>query len=222
MEINSLLYFSQYFSTKVSSVFAFNPDRKTCFSIAHQAGFLSDNLAIPEQVHSTGIKWVESPGEYSGMDGLITSNIGLILTLKVADCVPVYFFDPQSKIIGSVHSGWRGTVDGIIFNAIKLMQQKGAEIQKILVYLGPSIGLCCYEVGVEVAKSFNVDAKLKLDNQKWNGDLHKQISFQLIESGILPINIYCSDICTFDSQECHSYRRDGLNTGRMYAFIGMK
>ena len=102
------------------------------------------------------------------------------------------------------------------------MQQKGAEIQKILVYLGPSIGVCCYEVGIEVAKSFNVDAKLKLDNQKWNVDLHKQISFQLIESGILPINIYCSDICTFDSQKCHSYRRDGLNTGRMYAFIGMK
>ena len=95
MEINSLLDFPQYLTTNVYSVFSFNPDRETCFSNASHAGFSPDSLAVPQQVHSTEVKWVDTPGEYSGMDGLITSSIGLYITLKIADCVPVYFFEPK-------------------------------------------------------------------------------------------------------------------------------
>ncbi len=203
-------------------MFSFNPDRETRFSIACHAGFSPDNLAVPQQVHSTEVKWVDTPGEYSGMDGLITSRIGLFITLKIADCVPVYFFEPQNNMIGLVHSGWRGTVDGIMLNTIKLMQKKGADTGKILVYLGPAIGFCCYEVATELADSFNSEAKLKIDNKKWKVDLHKQISLQLIESGISVSNIHASDICTYESQICHSYRRDGSEAGRMYSFLGMK
>ena len=72
MEINSLLNFSHHLSTFVHSVFAFNPDGETCFSIARQVGFSPDSLVIPHQVHSTEVKWIETPGEYSGIDGIIT------------------------------------------------------------------------------------------------------------------------------------------------------
>ena len=222
MEINSLLDFSQYLTTNVHSVFSFNPDGETRFSIASHAGFSPDSLAVPQQVHSTEIKWVDTPGEYSGMDGLITSRIGLFITLKIADCVPVYFFEPKKHMIGLVHSGWRGTVGGIIINTIKLMQQHGAEIGKILVYMGPAIGGCCYEVDTEVSDLFDNESKLQVNNRKWKIDLHKQIRLQLIESGISVSNIHASDICTYESQICHSYRRDGSEAGRMYAFMGMK
>ena len=121
MEINSLLDFSQYLTTNIHSVFSFNHDGESHFSIACHAGFSPDSLAVPQQVHSTEIKWVDTPGEYSGIDGLITSKTGVILTLKVADCVPLYFFEPKCKMAGLVHSGWRGTVNGIIQNTIKLM-----------------------------------------------------------------------------------------------------
>ena len=222
MEINSLSNISQYFTTDVHSVFACNPDGETRFSIACHAGFSPDSLAVPQQVHSTEVKWVDTPGKYSGMDGLITSRIGLFITLKIADCVPVYFFEPKKHMIGLVHSGWRGTAGGIIINTIKLMQQHGAQIGKILVYMGPAIGGCCYEVDAEVADSFDNESKLKVNNRKWKIDLHKQIRLQLIESGISVFNIHASDICTYESQICHSYRRDGYEAGRMYAFLGMK
>tara|TARA_B100001971_G_C18091300_1_gene483640 strand:- start:219 stop:887 length:669 start_codon:yes stop_codon:yes gene_type:complete len=222
MEKNSLLYFPHIFSSAVYSVFAFNPDRNTCYSIAHQVGFFQDSLSIPQQIHSARVKWIDAPGEYSGVDGLITSKTDLILTLKVADCVPVYFFDPQNNMIGLVHSGWRGTVGGIIINTIKLMQKYEAEIGKILVYMGPAIGGCCYEVDTEISDLFYTEAKSELDDRKWKVDLHKQIRLQLIESGISVANIHASDICTFETSKCHSYRRDGSEAGRMYAFMGMK
>lgn len=222
MEINSLLDFSHHLSTVVHSLFAFNPEAETCFSIARQIGFSPENLVVPQQIHSTEVKWVETPGEYSGIDGIITSKTNLILSLKVADCVPVYFFEPQKNITGLVHSGWRGTVDGIISNSIELMQKKGADKRLILVYMGPAIGNCCYKVDAEVADSFNNEAKLEVDNGKWKVDLHKQILLQIIELGIPTTNIQASEICTYESDKCHSYRRDGFDAGRMYAFMGMK
>ncbi len=222
MDINSLLDFSQYLTTDVHSVFSFNPDGKTRFSIACDAGFSPNSLAVPKQVHSTEVKWVDTPGEYSGIDGLITSSTDLILTLKVADCVPVYFFEQTQHMIGLVHSGWRGTVGGIIINIVKLMQKHGAAIGEILVYMGPAIGGCCYEVDAEVADSFDNESKLKVNNRKWKIDLHKQIRLQLIEAGISVGNIQASDICTYESKACHSYRRDSYEAGRMYAFMSVK
>ena len=222
MEINSLLDFSQYFTTDVHSVFSFNPNGETRLFIARQASFSPDSLAVPQQVHSTEVKWIDTPGEYSGIDGLITSNCDLILTLKIADCVPVYFFEPRKHMIGLVHSGWRGTVGGIIINTVKLMQKHGAVIEKIVVYMGPAIRGCCYEVDAGVADLFDNESKLKVTNRKWKIDLHKQIRLQLIESGISVSNIQASDICTYESLTCHSYRRDGSEAGRMYAFMGVK
>ena len=236
MEINSLLDFSHHFSTVVHSLFAFNPEAETCFSIAKQIGFAPENLVVPQLIHSTGVKWVETPGKYSGIDGIITSKTNLILSLKVADCVPVYFFEPQKNITGLVHSGWRGTVNGIITKTIELMYKQGAEVQKILVYLGPAIGICCYEVDEEVAHKFDSEAKMKLRNAcppfsvdqndqrrgKWKVGLHEQISLQLAAVGILEENIQTSDMCTYESQDCHSYRRDGENAGRMFAFMRLK
>ena len=75
------------------------------------------------------------------------------------------------------------------------MQQHGAEIKKILGYMGPAIGGCCYEVDSEVADSFDNESKLKVDNRKWKIDLHKQIWLQLKEYGISVANIHASDIC---------------------------
>ena len=88
--------------------------------------------------------------------------------------------------------------------------------------MGPAIGNCCYEVDADVADSFNNEAKLEIDDRKWKVDLHKQILLQIIELGIPTANIQTSEICTFESDKCHSYRRDGSDAGCMYAYIGMK
>ena len=141
----SLLDFSVGISTEVHSVFSFNPKRTDIFLTAAELGYSKNNLAIPEQIHSTHVQWIDAPGKYADTDCLVTQSPDIVLTLKVADCVPVYLFEPQKKIIGLAHSGWRGTVNGIITKTIELMYKQGAEVQKILVYLGPAIGVCCYE-----------------------------------------------------------------------------
>ena len=61
-----------------------------------------------------------------------------------------------------------------------------------------------------------------LENKKWKVGLHEQIGEQLMECGISLSNIKTSDICSFESLDCHSYRRDGSQAGRMFAFMKLK
>ena len=221
MENQSLLDFSENISADVKALFSLNPLKYSRKEIAHYLEINAENLAIPEQVHSAVVEFARSPGMYPAADGLVTQNPEIILTLKVADCVPVFLHDPSKNIIGLVHSGWRGTVGNIVYNAIQLMQKNGAETGDIRCYLGPAIGKCCYEVNTEVADKFKKEAKVKLNNRKWRVGLHEQISYQLVELGIPIKNIRTSDICSYESPQCHSYRRDGENAGRMFAFFGL-
>ncbi len=218
----SIIDFSENISPDVNAVFSLNPSQYSRTEITRELDYNAKDLAIPEQVHSTVVEFARFPGMYPAADGLVTTNSNILLTLKVADCVPVYLYEPRKNMIGLVHSGWRGTVGKIVPNAIQLMQKNGAETGEIRCFLGPAIGICCYEVGVEVAHKFDDEAKMKLEDRKWKVGLHDQISLQLASSGILEENIQTSDMCTYESRDCHSYRRDGDNVGRMFAFMELK
>ena len=218
----SIIDFSENISPDVNAVFSLNPSQYSRKEITRKLDYNAKDLAIPEQVHSTVVEFARFPGLYPAADGLVTTNSNILLTLKVADCVPVYLYEPRKNMIGLVHSGWRGTVGKIVPNAIQLMQKNGAETGEIRCFLGPAIGICCYEVGVEVAHKFDDEAKMKLEDRKWKVGLHDQINLQLASSGILEENIQTSDMCTYESRDCHSYRRDGDNVGRMFAFMELK
>lgn len=222
MKSELLLDCSEKISNDVQAVFSLNPSNYSRKEIAKKLENNTDNLAIPEQLHSTLVEFARLPGVYPAADGLVTTNSNILLTLKVADCVPVFLYEPLKRIIGLVHSGWRGTVENIVSNAIKLMQKNGAESKEIICFLGPAIGKCCYEVDWEVSQNINGEAKEKIDCEKWKVDLHGQIRYQLTELGVPTNNIGASTICTYESPECHSYRRDGGNAGRMYAFLSLK
>ena len=222
MENQSLLDFSENIYADVKALFSLNPLKYSRKEIANKLENNTNILAIPEQVHSTVVEFARLPGIYPAADGLVTTNSNILLTLKVADCVPVFLYEPLKRIIGLVHSGWRGTVENIVLNAIKLMQKHGAESKDIRCFLGPAIGKCCYEVDWEVSRNINDEAKEKMDYEKWKVDLHGQIRYQLTEFGVPTNSIGASNICTYESPECHSYRRDGENAGRMYAFLSLK
>ena len=222
MENQSLLDFSENISADIKALFSLNPLKYSRKEIAHKLEINAENLAVPEQVHSAVVEFARFSGMFPATDGLITQNPDIILTIKVADCVPVFLHDPSKKIIGLVHSGWRGTVENIVYNAIQLMQKNGAETGDIRCFLGPAIGFCCYEVDGAVAQNIDDKAKVKMEERKWKVGLHEQIRLQLVEMGIPIKNIRVSDICTYESQGYHSYRREGENTGRMFAFYGLK
>ena len=222
MKSESLLDCSEKISNDVQAVFSLNPSKYSRKGIANKLENNTNNLAIPEQVHSTVVEFARLPGIYPAADGLVTTNSNILLMLKVADCVPVFLYEPIKRIIGLVHSGWRGTVGNIVSNAIKLMQKNGAESKDIRCFLGPAIGKCCYEVDWEVAQNIDDKAKEKMDYDKWKVDLYGQIRYQLIELGVPTNSIRVSNICTYESPGCHSYRRDRENAGRMYAFLSLK
>ena len=206
---------------QLTAVMSQNDPEKKRRDWAVEWGVLPESLATPHQVHSSTVLWADTPGEYPHCDGLITHDPEIMLSLQTADCVPVFLYDTGTHIRGLVHAGWRGTVDGIISNAVTLMRKHACTIENIQVMLGPAICKECYEVGEEVAVQFADPAKQKGTSGKWRVGLHEQICLQLVEAGIPTFSIQSSGICTFENANCCSYRRDGDRAGRMYSFLGV-
>lgn len=114
-----------------------------------RAVFACDDLsrsARREQIHSAEIQYVNEGGVYPPGDGFFTDTPGVILTVKIADCVPILLADPNKKLIAALHAGWRGTVAGIAQKGVEALSSLGADPADIQVAVGASIHPCCYEV----------------------------------------------------------------------------
>jgi YfiH family protein len=89
-------------------------------------------------------------------DGLITAEQGVLLTIRVADCLPVLLVDPQQRVVAAVHAGWRGSLARVTEKAVGDMRRSfGTDPQHLIAALGPSIRACCYDVGDEVVEAFH-------------------------------------------------------------------
>lgn len=101
-----------------------------------------------KQIHSDRVLAVKGGdlGQYFECDGFVTAERGLLLTVKVADCVPILLEDAEAGVIAAVHAGWRGTASGIALRAVEKMAELGADPKGITALIGPSIHSCCYEV----------------------------------------------------------------------------
>ena len=170
---------------------------------------------------------VDGEDAAEGYDGLITNEKKLLLCTVEADCVPVYLLDTEKKVIGMVHSGWKGTVKKISAVAInKMIQTFGCKVEDILVGIGPHICKDCYEVGKDVfeefqAGNFNLQQIfLKKNDEKYLLNLEEAVKLTVMECGVLEKNISISGYCTFHSQErfC-SYRRTKSASDRMLTAI---
>ena len=88
----------------------------------------------------------------------------------------------------------------------------------ILIVIGPHIQKCCYEIDWDVAQFFSSISKNNKKN-KWLLNLNQEIKNDILKFGIPIENIYSSDICTYESLACESFRRDGLKANRMLGII---
>jgi hypothetical protein len=89
-------------------------------------------------------------------DGLITNAPGLLLAVKVADCLPVIVADRKRRAVGIFHAGWRGTAQRIVEKGIgEMRRQLGCDPANLVAAIGPGIGACCYEIGEEVEAEFD-------------------------------------------------------------------
>ncbi|ESQ81607.1 hypothetical protein AEAC466_20750 [Asticcacaulis sp. AC466] len=119
--------------------------------VAASFGRPENYLLSLHQTHSNIAVKVNEPftGERPQADGLVTARAGIVLSALSADCAPILFCDPQSRVIGSCHAGWKGAMGGIIESTIKAMCQQGAKAERIRAVVGPCIQQASYEVGAD-------------------------------------------------------------------------
>jgi len=222
MATKEFFYFDHIFSSDFSAIMSTGFFLSSRNNTAVNLGYNTESLAIPQQIHSTNVLFINSSGKFENCDGLITDNPNVVLSLQTADCIPIFLYDVDTGLRGLVHAGWRGAVGGIACNTIELMVKHQSTVENIQVLLGPSICKHCFEVGREVAEQFDKNCVVAGKNEKYFADLHAQVRLQLLKYKISESNIHFSNICTFENQDCCSYRREGENARRMYSFMGVR
>ena len=176
------------------------------------------NLATLKQIHSsTCVPGEGRSGVLGEGDALLENVPGSVVAVKTADCIPVLLVDERLRAVAAVHAGWRGTVAGIVGRAIQAMGERfGTRPADLHAAIGPGIGLCCYEVGPEVAVHFG-------GQEKGHIDLPGANRSQLVDAGVTPGRIYASNLCTqCNPGEFHSFRRDKEASGRLHSFAGIR
>jgi len=190
----------------------------------------------PIQNHTSIVKCIDENNidDKCEADGLVTSLKGVALVTSLADCQGILLYDKKKEVIGNVHSGWKGTLNRIVKNAINLMIDKyNSNTSDIEVYICPSILRCCFEVEDDVRSMFlnefkDIDISSYIQNSKDNNKkyfidtigINKEI---LLSLGIRKDNIICSNICTkCNSDIMHSYRAEKEMCGRNIALICLK
>ncbi len=154
-------------------------------------------------------------------DGLVTSARNLFLSVTVADCFPVYFFDAPSQTVGLAHAGWRGIAAGIITGIIKTM---AVDPKNILCGIGPGIRQDHFEIKGDVAAVFGGYSDNISNRQgKIFLDLPEVITKQLLAAGLQSANIEAAEECTYcEAGKYFSYRRDHPEQMQaMAAYIGL-
>ena len=127
-------------------------------------GVLADRVVVSAQEHHITIynataadcgRGITRDRGYKDVDGLLTDEPGVVLCTQYADCVPLFFVDPVRRVVGTSHSGWKGTVAQIGAVTVERMcADYGCRRQDILAGIGPSIGPCCFEVDAPVYEAF--------------------------------------------------------------------
>ena len=88
-------------------------------------------------------------------DALISDRAGLLLAIRVADCVPILMVDPKRRAVAAVHAGWRGALARIVEKAAgEMCRMFNSRPRNLMAAVGPSIRRCCYEVGPELVDAF--------------------------------------------------------------------
>lgn len=174
-----------------------------------------EGMASLKQIHSNLSLVAEDPAACAGQgDALLTDRPGWAVSVRTADCFPILLADARRRAVAAVHAGWRGTAAGVAAQAVARMQAAyGTEPRDLIAAIGPGIGACCYEVGLDVARVFGKSEAGRIDLAEAN-------RAQLIAAGLAPESIEAVAACTFcDAARFYSWRREGPSAGRMISFI---
>jgi hypothetical protein len=203
--------------------------------IAAALGFRAEEIFGVHQIHSDKIFLAEKKPKKifdfcEKADAIITNKKNILLTVRIADCVPILLHDTEKNAIAAIHAGWRGTLAQIAQKTIRRMTEEfSTDPTNIRAAIGASIGICCYEVDenfhLQFKKIFGekIEKFFSVSSEKIFCNLSEINKFSLTEAGVREKNISALNLCT----KCHpelffSHRKSGKKRGTLAAFIGMK
>ena len=211
-------------------------ERNSYKRLCDAVGLDVSNVTKPKQKHTNKIKRVDKvylPEEIGEIDGLITNKQNLVLATTNADCILYLLYDRKNNAIANVHSGWKGSYQRIIENAIdEMINEFGTNPKDLIVCICPSIRKCCFEVGLDVRDMFYEKFSFLEDINKFilNGFEENKFYIDtvginnclLVQKGIKKENIYDSGICSICHDDMiHSYRSEGKEFKLATAIISL-
>lgn len=186
-------------------------------------------VVMAEVVHGTQVAEVFSSHRgqiLAATDALLTRDPEVILSVTVADCAPIYLFDPVQVAVGLVHAGWRGAKENVLGAAIEgMVNHFGTKPKDLRVIVGPHLQAHHFEIQEDLAKQFQQipEAVIKQSKTRWL-NLGRIFLFQLAQRGVPTAQVQISPDCTACLTDHYfSYRRDHpARVEAMVAYGGIK
>jgi hypothetical protein len=180
---------------------------------------LPEGIRTIRQIHSAIVHDTAAIDSAFEGDALISRESGVHVGVKTADCVPILLVDTTTRTVAAVHAGWRGSAANIVSAVVRKMTARPEDVRAAI---GPSIGVCCYEVGPDVARQFGAwIPELNTVHDPVHLDLPAINEQQLRELGVQ--DIWKSGECTYcRADRFFSFRREREQAGRMISFIGLR
>lgn len=185
-------------------------------------------LGVVKQVHGTDGLLIKNEADVLGKpyavagDYLITSVPGIGLAIATADCLPIVLYDPVQHVAAAVHAGWRGSVAGIAPNVVANMQEQfTSKPEDVIVFFGPSAGVCCYEVDAQFIEALpEQSACVVIRDGRYYFDTKHYNQLALQRAGVQE---FVTDYwrCTICSPGFCSYRRDGKASKRQMTIVAL-
>lgn len=202
---------------------------------AAAVGCAVDDIHRVSQVHGATVRVVRDRDVMQTRppaDALVSDVPGIVLAIQVADCVPLLLADRRRSAAAAVHAGWRGTSARIVAQAVAaLTREFGSAPADLVAAIGPSIGPCCYRVGLELVEEFRADGATEDEVARWFShqpdgalvlDLWQANRDQLVAAGVPPGSIATAALCTrTHSTVFDSYRAEGAQAGRMAGVVAV-
>jgi YfiH family protein len=162
-------------------------------------------------------------GRYQG-DAVLTNRDDILISVSVADCLPIFLLEEKRRVVGLVHAGWRGTLLGIARRSMQCAEhQFKCHPSDFTALFGPCIHSCCYQVSRDVGVLFGKECTSVGEDGGMMFDLICANMKQLARCGVKEEKMLVVDRCTCcDQEQFSSYRREGKSTVKMIGFMGLR